>query len=80
MWESGTQREATRASEKVDRTGFNKDFCSDLFTCNISSGFLTSMNLLTSPMVQIMEVRVVKISTALARVLTVNRSASQKMR
>ena len=28
----------------------------------------------------IMEVRVVKISTALARVLTVNRSASQKMR
>ena len=41
---------------------------------------MTSVDLLTSPMVQIMEVRVVKISTALARVLTVNRSASQKMR
>ena len=31
-------------------------------------------------MVQIMDVRVVNISTARARVLTVNRSASQKIR
>ena len=64
VWESGAAMAATRASLNVFRTGLRRDFCRDL---------------LTSPMVQIIEVRVVKISTALARVLTVNLSASQNI-
>ena len=64
VWESGAAMAATRASLNVFRTGLRRDFCRDL---------------LTSPMVQIIEVRVVKISTALALVLTVNLSASQNI-
>ena len=32
VWESGTEREATRASEKVVSTGLSRLFCRPLFT------------------------------------------------
>merc|ERR1719347_972866 len=62
--ESGCVRADTRASENVVRTGDSNVF---------------SRPLLTSPMVQIMEVRLVNISTALALVLMVYLLASQKI-